>query len=189
MKKDSIEQLAISCGAKNAGWVDIHKDVVFSAMFRDLCAANSCGQYGMCHMCPPDIGDIHELIRLAQQYDRGLLYQTVGTLEDSFDIEGMLEAGKQHNACASRIRDELAGERGLLHLSSGGCRMCERCTKRDGKPCSYPELALSSLEALHPIGRLGQPEEIASVVAFLASDDSSLMTGAEVVVDGGYTAK
>lgn len=147
MKKDSIEQLAISCGAKNAGWVDIHKDVVFSAMFRDLCAANSCGQYGMCHMCPPDIGDIHELIRLAQQYDRGLLYQTVGTLEDSFDIEGMLEAGKQHNACASRIRDELAGERGLLHLSSGGCRMCERCTKRDGKPCVYPELALSSLEA------------------------------------------
>lgn len=45
------------------------------------------------------------------------------------------------------------------------------------------------LASLHPIGRLGQPEEIASVVAFLASDESSLMTGAEVVVDGGYTAK
>ena len=147
MKRDSMKQLALSCGAKNAGWVDIHKDVVFSAMFRDLCAANSCGQYGLCHMCPPDIGDIHELMRTAQQYDRGLLYQTVGTLEDSFDIEGMLEAGKQHNACASRIRDGLSGEEGLLHLSSGGCRMCERCTKRDGQPCSFPEHALSSLEA------------------------------------------
>ena len=38
-----------------------------------------------------------------------------------------------------------------------------------------------------PMGRLGEPEEVASVVAFLASDAASLMTGAVVVVDGGYT--
>lgn len=47
----------------------------------------------------------------------------------------------------------------------------------------------SALAELHPIGRIGRPEEIAAVVAFLASDDASLMTGSEVVVDGGYTAK
>lgn len=45
------------------------------------------------------------------------------------------------------------------------------------------------LGSLHPINRIGQPEEIASVVAFLASDDASLMTGSEVVVDGGYLAR
>lgn len=39
-----------------------------------------------------------------------------------------------------------------------------------------------------PMGRLGEPEEIASVIAFLASDESSFMTGSEVVADGGYTA-
>ncbi len=38
-----------------------------------------------------------------------------------------------------------------------------------------------------PMGRVGQPEEIASVVHFLASDAASLMTGAIVPVDGGYT--
>jgi len=37
-----------------------------------------------------------------------------------------------------------------------------------------------------PLGRMGDPAETAAVVAFLASDDSSYMTGGEVFVDGGY---
>jgi hypothetical protein len=44
---------------------------------------------------------------------------------------------------------------------------------------------VAGLTAQTPLGRIGQPEETASVALFLASEDSSFMTGAEVFVDGG----
>ncbi len=42
---------------------------------------------------------------------------------------------------------------------------------------------------LHPIGRLGQPEEVAKVAAFLAGDEASFVTGVAMPVDGGYSAR
>jgi NAD(P)-dependent dehydrogenase (short-subunit alcohol dehydrogenase family) len=54
---------------------------------------------------------------------------------------------------------------------------------------SSPREALDFYHAGTPMGRLAQPSEIAAVVAFLASDDASFMTGSELVVDGGWTAQ
>lgn len=47
---------------------------------------------------------------------------------------------------------------------------------------------VQGLISLHPIGRLGRPEEIANAFLFLASDEASFVTGAHLLVDGGFTA-
>lgn len=52
-----------------------------------------------------------------------------------------------------------------------------------------PQQAWQDLYAMHPIGRTGEPSDIGSMVAFLASDESAFVTGQIFVVDGGRTAK
>ena len=50
------------------------------------------------------------------------------------------------------------------------------------------EAARRQREALHPLGRFGTPEDIAHLAVYLASDESSWVTGAAIPIDGGYTA-
>ncbi len=70
---------------------------------------------------------------------------------------------------------------GLIKTEAG----MDMATKATGMSAQEAEAAFTTL---HPIGRLGEPVEIAAMVLFLASDESGFATGGEFVVDGGYTA-
>jgi NAD(P)-dependent dehydrogenase (short-subunit alcohol dehydrogenase family) len=50
------------------------------------------------------------------------------------------------------------------------------------------EAYLKEMDELHPIGRVGRPEEVAFAVLMVASDEASFITGANIPVDGGFTA-
>lgn len=52
-----------------------------------------------------------------------------------------------------------------------------------------PEDYVAPMREAHPIGRLGEPSEVASAILFLASDEASFVTGAILPVDGGYLAR
>ncbi|MEX0600819.1 MAG: SDR family oxidoreductase, partial [Rhodothermales bacterium] len=47
----------------------------------------------------------------------------------------------------------------------------------------------ANLDSLHPIGHVGEPDDIAYGIVYLASDESKFVTGSELVIDGGYTAR
>ena len=51
------------------------------------------------------------------------------------------------------------------------------------------EQYISGMKAAHPMGRIGQPDEVARAILFLASDDASFVTGVVLPVDGGYLAQ
>ena len=68
---------------------------------------------------------------------------------------------------------------------SPGAVLTERLTGTYGTA----EAAEAALLARHPIGRLGRPEELAQAALFLASDGAAFMTGTDLVIDGGYTAR
>lgn len=143
----NLPEIAQSMGASNAAVIEVSA-IKFNPVFRAACEANTCGHYGRCWMCPPDVGDINELIAQAEQYKYALVFQTVAILEDSFDIEGMEEAAVKHNRLSEKLDREIgAGFNGYLRLGAGSCGVCESCSKRENKPCRYPERAVPSLEA------------------------------------------
>lgn len=60
--------------------------------------------------------------------------------------------------------------------------MTERAIAREPKRSAY-------IDQAHPIGRLGEAEDIANAVVFLSSDDAAFIVGHQLAVDGGYTAR
>lgn len=148
--KDRILQAALAERAVLAGWLN-PADIPFSLILREMCAQNSCGQYGTSWMGPPAIGPVSELAERVRAYSDGLVIQTVYQLEDSFDYPGMLEAKAEHKAVFLEILADLrqkfpAETAGLLALDAGCCNICDPCSY-PGEPCRLPGEAISAVEA------------------------------------------
>ena len=144
---EELIRLALENGAAKAEIISVDQ-IVTSAEFREACRQNICGLWGRCWMCPPDVGEIEPLMAELRTYQHALWYQTIGELEDSFDFEGMTETKKQHLRISQKIEEKVKPVLGRhLHLSCGGCGLCERCTRLDDQPCRFPDKAMTSLEA------------------------------------------
>jgi len=66
---------ALSLGAQKASLIPVEA-ISFEPTFRNACIQNYCGMYGRCWMCPPDVGQVDELISSARQYLCALVFQT-----------------------------------------------------------------------------------------------------------------
>ena len=148
MNENVLLQQVRQLGADQAAILDVAL-MPFEPRFRQMCKQNACGMYGRNWMCPPDVGPIETLIAGARCYKRALVYQIVTSLEDCYDFEGMLEAGRRINLLSRDIRQNLSAcfGPGPLYLGAGACRACERCTKMTGQPCRAPEQAMPSMES------------------------------------------
>lgn len=67
MNEQKLIDLALSLGAYQAAVIPVSR-IHFDKSFRSLCESNACGNFGMCWMCPPDVGDIVKLIEEAKTF-------------------------------------------------------------------------------------------------------------------------
>lgn len=147
MDPSSLLAAVLAGGACHAAMVDASR-IVLSADFREMCRTGRCGGYDRCWMCPPHIGEIHDLMDRVRQFPQAVLYQTIGTLEGRYDIDGMFEAGAAHARVSQQIQSAVKPllRSPFLHLTCGGCHLCRTCAKVTGEPCRFPDKALGSME-------------------------------------------
>jgi len=149
MNLNQLAEQAKTLGATASGVIKT-SDLRFSEEFRTLCEQNTCGNYGTNWMCPPAVSPFKEVRANVMKFSQGVVFQTVHTLEDSFDYEGMMKGVDTHFEIFSRISDFIRSDCGypdVFALNAGACKICEKCTYPDGAPCRFPDRAVPSIES------------------------------------------
>lgn len=129
---------------------------------------------------------------MAQAAIRHMLKTGSGAVVNIASIHGQVGFG-EHAAYTASKGAVINLTRSLgLEYGSRGIRVnavCPGFVKTPMIDAGVPDEMMPQVVALHPIGRIGRPDEIAAPVLFLASDQASFVTGTSLAVDGGYTAQ
>lgn len=143
---EALKQLALDCGFSHVGMLDADTIEVRTEV-REACAKDKCQAYGKNWVCPPACGTLEECGERIHRYKKGLIVQTTGELEDSFDLEGMEELTVNHTKSFDKFADLLRAQYpDALILGDGMCKRCKTCTYPDN-PCRFPEHQTSAMEA------------------------------------------
>ncbi|MEG2258967.1 MAG: DUF2284 domain-containing protein [Oscillospiraceae bacterium] len=146
MNKNDIIRLARDKGFSETAELDV-STIELMPEVREMCATNTCHQYGKNWACPPGCGEIEDCKRKIGQYAQGVLVQTVGQLEDSWDFEEMKETEQRHKKMFNELIEEIsASGLDMLPVGAGTCTRCKECTYPQS-PCRFPDKAMSSMEA------------------------------------------
>lgn len=129
------------CASLNVSAIQVMPEV------RQMCSSDKCHAYGRSWSCPPACGSLEECKAILEGFSEGILVQTVGELEDSFDYEAMLETEAKHKENFKKLHQFLRQEYpNMLAIGAGCCTLCRPCTYPDS-PCRFPEEMTSSMEA------------------------------------------
>lgn len=146
MTYEELSKIAEESGFSAWALLDV-STIELKQEVRDMCTVNTCGMSGKCWSCPPGCGTLEECAERIKGRTLGILVQTIGEIEDSFDFEAMIEIEADHKVnfrtMYKAIRDAGAD---VLAIGAGGCTICKECTYPDA-PCRFPDKMVSSMEA------------------------------------------
>ena len=127
------------------GYID-PSEIIFREEIQDICRSNACRVYGKTWACPPAIGGIEECRERVNQYKNAMVFSCKYDLEDSYDFEGMEDAGLEFRRTCDELWEKLEGHKnGFLLLANGGCQRCTECTYPD-EACRMPEKLFPAFE-------------------------------------------
>jgi NAD(P)-dependent dehydrogenase (short-subunit alcohol dehydrogenase family) len=206
-----LEELRATLAASGADVRTVVGDVSKTEDARAMVAA-SVEAYGRIDILVANAGIIPELDLLtatAEDFDHVMAIDGRGMfLTCKYAAEAMLTSGGGSIVCLSSISGE-AGQKSqavygpakfvasgitkhlAVELASRNVRVNAVApgTIAIEAVKKLSEAYIAGVKAMHPIGRLGQPEEVARAILFLASDEASFITGVVLPVDGGYLAQ
>jgi len=138
--------IAKDCGFTYSAPLDI-ATLEFRQDVRDMCNEKQCDKYNKSWSCPPACLPLEDMRKCVKGYAEGLLVQTVGEIEDSYDWDGIMAAGARHKENFGRMWDELEKRyASVFAMGAGACSLCETCTYPDA-PCRIPQRMSASMEA------------------------------------------